>query len=219
MSDVRDLLVATAQDVFGRGSEDVAGELEKSGLLAVGEEAALDDVAAVIRVAAYHAVADDFGDRVMPNLGDATLRLGLLRSIQIAGALERVRDLTLAYARQRQQFGQPLNRFQAVQQEIAELAGAVALALAAVEQAVDEPSPLRVGVAKAVAGESAGRAAAIAHQVHGAIGFTDEHQLHRSTTRLWAWRDEGGTEMEWTDALAGKVVSGERGLWEMVTDG
>ena len=220
MSDVRDLLVATANEVFGRESGDLEAEIEKSGLLGVAEEGDLGDVAAVIRSSAYHAIESDFADRVMPPLDDERRRGALLRSIQVAGALERVRDLTVAYAREREQFGQPLNRFQAIQQELAELAGMVALAGAAVDQAVEDPSAKRVAVAKVVAGEAAGRVATLAHQVHGAIGFTYEHQLHRFTTRLWRWRDEFGTEAAWAEGLGDLLarVGGDR-VWEVTTDG
>jgi acyl-CoA dehydrogenase len=142
-----------------------------------------------------------------------------MRSIQIAGALERVRDMTVQYAADRRQFGQPLNRFQAVQQQLAEMAGEVALAGAAVEAAVADPlSPKQVAAAKVVAGHAAGRVAAIAHQVHGAIGFTHEHQLHRWTLKLWEWRDEFGTESAWSEALGDLLAraGGDR-LWEVVT--
>lgn len=220
MSDIRDMVVATAHEVFGRAGADVDSEVEKSGLLAIGEEGDLGDVAAVIRVSAYHAADGDFAGRVMPALDDERRRGALLRSIQIAGGLERVRDLTVRYAAEREQFGQPINRFQAVQQQIAELAGAVALAVAAVDEAVAEPTAKRVAVAKVVAGDCAGRAAAIAHQVHGAIGFTHEHVLHRYTTRLWRWRDEFGTESAWAENLGDLLAraGGER-LWEVTTDG
>lgn len=220
MSDVRDLLVETAHNVFGRDGGDVEAEIEKSGLAAVGEEGDLGDVAAVIKVSAYHAHEGDFADRVMPKLDDERRRGALLRSIQMAGALERIRDLTVAYAAEREQFGQPINRFQAVQQELAELAATVALAVAAVDEAVADPSAKRIATAKVVAGESAGRAATLAHQVHGAIGFTHEHRLHRFTTRLWRWRDEFGTEPAWAENLGDLLarVGGER-VWEVTTDG
>lgn len=220
MSDVRDLLVATAHDVFGRGRADVDTAIERSGLASVGEEGDLGDVAAVIRVAAYHAAADGFADRVMPGGVDAGLRGALARSIQMAGALERVRDLTVRYAAERRQFGQPLNRFQAIQQHLAALAAEVALAGAAVDDAVASPTPARVGAAKIVAGRAAGAAAAIAHQVHGAIGYTREHELHRFTTRLWRWRDEHGTEAEWAARLGERALAATPdGLWGLMTAG
>ncbi len=66
-------------------------------------------------------------------------------------------------------------------------------------------------------GEAAGEGAAIAHQVFGAIGFTQEHILHRYTQRLWAWRDQFGTESEWAERI-GRHVAGEGAdeLWPML---
>jgi alkylation response protein AidB-like acyl-CoA dehydrogenase len=72
----------------------------------------------------------------------------------------------------------------------------------------------KVAAAKIRCGEAAGRADAIALQVHGAIGFTGEHVLHRFTLRLWSWRAEFGTEEEWASVLGG-LMRGK--LWEMVT--
>jgi acyl-CoA dehydrogenase len=53
-----------------------------------------------------------------------------------------------------------------------------------------------VVAAKAQASRGAGVVAAIAHQLHGAIGTTEEHRLRLTTTRLWSWRDEDGSEAE-----------------------
>lgn len=138
----------------------------------------------------------------------------LIRSIQMAGALERVLQLSVSHAREREQFGQPLNRFQAVAHQLAELAGEVATARAAADAAVADSDTWRIAAAKVRCGEAAGRAATIAHQVHGAIGFTEEHVLHHFTLRLWSWRDEFGTESEWASVLGGLV---QDTLWEKLT--
>ena len=138
----------------------------------------------------------------------------LLRSVQLAGTLERILQLSVAHARDRIQFGQPLNRFQAVAHQLAELAGEVAAARAAADAAAEDPQTWRIAAAKVRSGEAAGRAATIAHQLHGAIGFTEEHPLHHFTLRLWAWRDEFGTETEWASVLGGLV---QDGLWETLT--
>ena len=54
----------------------------------------------------------------------------------------------------------------------------------------------------------------IAHQVHGAIGVTDEHALPWFTKRLWAWQDEFGSAREWAALLGrGVVADGGAGLW------
>jgi acyl-CoA dehydrogenase len=216
VSDVRDLLVETAERVFKRGRG--WDEVEKAGLLEVGEGGDLGDVAAVIRVSAYHASEIEFAERVMPALDDERRRGALMRAVQMTGALARVRDITIRYAAERQQFGQPLNRFQAVQQQLAELAGEVALATAAVDDAIADPSPRRVAAAKVVAGRAATRSAAIAHQVHGAIGFTREHELHRFTTRLWRWRDDYGVESQWAESIGDLYAhAGADRVWEVLT--
>ena len=131
-------------------------------------------------------------------------------------------ELTVAYAKERVQFGRPIGKFQAVQQQIAVLATHVAASRAAVEAAIDAaargPAFFEIAAAKARVGEAAGIAAGIAHQVHGAIGFTHEHALHRSTRRLWSWRDEFGAEHEWS-AWIGNVAArvGGEGLWSFLT--
>ncbi len=145
-------------------------------------------------------------------------RGALARSLQMVGALERVLELTILYARQREQFGRSLARFQVIQQAIAEMAGEVAAATAAVAAAVAAsaagPAGAEVAAAKVRAGAAAGAAARIAHQVHGAIGLTDEHELHHFTGRLWAWREEFGSEHEWGAQLGSQVVArGAESLW------
>jgi acyl-CoA dehydrogenase len=77
---------------------------------------------------------------------------------------------------------------------------------------------LFVAAAKARVGEAASIAAGLAHQVHGAIGFTQEYELHHLTRRLWSWRDEFGNEAEW-NALVGRAVfaAGPEGLWAALT--
>jgi alkylation response protein AidB-like acyl-CoA dehydrogenase len=75
-----------------------------------------------------------------------------------------------------------------------------------------------IAIAKARAGESAGIGAAIAHQVHGAIGFTLEHSLHFSTKRLWSWRDEFGNEHEWNTYFGRHLLrEGPDRLWPEIT--
>jgi alkylation response protein AidB-like acyl-CoA dehydrogenase len=156
--------------------------------------------------------------------GTLVYRLGaLLRAVQMAGALDEVLRITVQYANDRVQFGRPIGKFQAVQQELAVLAENVAaagvIAAAAVEAAARKGDlAFAVAVAKSRVGEAAGKAAEIAHQVHGAIGFTHEHRLHHLTRRLWSWRDEFGVESEWQIAL-GRLAAqrGADGLWPLLT--
>ncbi|MEA2252957.1 MAG: acyl-CoA dehydrogenase [Solirubrobacteraceae bacterium] len=155
-----------------------------------------------------------------PELDAAAVRRrgALARALTIAGALDQVLALTVSYVREREQFGRPIAKFQAVQQEIALLAGEVAATSAAVDAAVlaeaAAAAPWAVAVAKARASSAAGRAAAIAHQLHGAMGFTHEYPLHHLTRRLWAWRDEFGAESEWWIALGrDAAAAGPDRLW------
>ena len=150
-----------------------------------------------------------------------------MRAQQMAGALERILDLSLAYSRERFQFGRPIARFQAIQHNLATLAGEVAAGGAAADAAaaalirhgVDDPRTLfAVAAAKIRAGEAAGAGAAIAHQVHGAMGFTREYSLHHSTRRLWAWRDDFGPESVWATRLGEIAIArGAAGLWPALT--
>jgi acyl-CoA dehydrogenase len=149
-------------------------------------------------------------------------RGALTRAILISGALDRILDLTLRYTKQRSQFGRTLIQFQAVQQELARLAGEAAIAKAAALTAAahidDDTADLYVASAKVKAGEAAYSGAAIAHQLHGAIGVTDEYLLHHSTLRLWSWRTEYGTEAQWAQQLgASAIEDGAAGLWARVT--
>jgi acyl-CoA dehydrogenase len=156
--------------------------------------------------------------------GTAQLRLAgaALRTVQIAGALSRTLAVSVQYAQTRVQFGRPIGKFQAIQQNLAILAGQAAAALAAADMATDalasDLSPLTIGAAKARAGEAASVAAGLAHQAHGAIGFTQEYELHHTTRRLWSWRDEFGNEAEW-NAIVGRAAlqAGPEGLWPALT--
>ena len=145
-----------------------------------------------------------------------------VRTAQIAGALTRVLDVCVTYVQTRVQFGRPIGKFQAIQQSMAILAGQCAAAVAAADMAAEALGgtldPLVIGAAKARAGEAASVAAGLAHQVHGAIGFTQEYELHPLTRRLWSWRDEFGNEAEW-NALVGRAAlrAGADGLWPVIT--
>ena len=146
----------------------------------------------------------------------------LYRSVQMAGALERVLEYALQYANERVQFGRPIGKFQAIQHLLAVLAGHAAAASAAADAAVEAsrtaPDEFAVAVAKARTGEAAGKSAEIAHQVHGAMGYTREHNLHYSTRRLWSWRDEFGNETWWQTRLGRSVAAkGADALWPMLT--
>jgi acyl-CoA dehydrogenase len=150
-------------------------------------------------------------------------RYALARSIQLAAALEQVLAWTVQYAGERQQFGRPLAKFQAIQMELAEMAGEVTAVTAIVDaavQAIDcgEDAVLAAAAAKVRAGAAVEVVVRLAHQVHGAIGFTQEYKLHHLTRRCWSWRDEAGSEAEWSRVLgAGLVAGGGDDLWAALT--
>jgi acyl-CoA dehydrogenase len=139
----------------------------------------------------------------------------VVRSVETAGALEAILAMSVRYANERVAFERPIGKFQAVQQNLARLAGETAAALAASGSAADtlvqaesfdDAVFLEAASAKIRSAEAAAEGAAIAHQVHGAIGFTKEHLLHRFTLRLLSWRDDFGNESYWAAAL-GKLIA------------
>jgi acyl-CoA dehydrogenase len=175
-------------------------------------------------------------DRVKPTRAapapdgfDATSLLlmgAVIRSAQTAGALEAILSLAVGYANERVAFERPIGKFQAVQQNLARLAGEVAAALAvsssaadAIAQAetFDEAVFLEAASAKIRTAEAAAEGSAIAHQVFGAIGFTQEHILHRFTLRMLAWRDDFGNESYWAAQLGRRVAARGAGeFWPLV---
>jgi len=147
--------------------------------------------------------------------------LASLRSVQIGGALEELLSLCVEYANTREQFGRTIGKFQAIQHAIAELASQAAAAQVAGQYAcrqIDAGNAEHGGtIAKIRAGQAAGRGAEIAHQVFGAIGFTDEHSLHYLTRRLWQWRCDAGSEFWWSERLGQKAIAaGGAGLWPSI---
>src|SRR5258708_24840373 len=149
-----------------------------------------------------------------------------VRSVETAGALEAVLALTVRYANERIAFERPIAKFQAVQHNLARLAGEVAAAMTAAHSAADAIAHaerfddaifLEATAAKIRSAEAAQEGAAIAHQVHGAIGFTSEHILHRYTLRLLAWRDDFGNESYWAAALGNRVAArSAEAFWPLV---
>jgi acyl-CoA dehydrogenase len=157
----------------------------------------------------------------------ALLLMGAVaRSQQIAGALESMLEISVRYSNERVAFEKKISKFQAVQHNLAKLAGEVAAALAAASSAADAIANattfddavfLEAASAKIRCAEAAEKGAAIAHQVFGAIGFTQEHILHRYTLRALAWRDDFGNESHWAVELGKLVASrGADELWPLV---
>lgn len=174
--------------------------------------------------------AEPLASAVLPNtLSSALGELGLLpllacvRTVQMAGLIDRLLELCVDYGNTREQFGRPIGRFQAIQHMIADLAGQSAAArvagLYACRQIDKGAIEQGATVAKARIGPAATRGAEIAHQVFGAIGFTDEHILHYYSRRLWQWRSEAGSEHWWAERLGQQVLArGGSALWPSITD-
>jgi acyl-CoA dehydrogenase len=145
-----------------------------------------------------------------------------IRSLTIAGALERILDLTVGYATERAQFGRPIGAFQVTQHSLSVLATQVCAASAAADIAARalahfNTDVLPFAIAKARVGEAASIGAAITHQVHGAIGFTAEHRLHFFTKLLWSCRDEFGNEAFWNREIGRRVATaGSDELWPLL---
>jgi acyl-CoA dehydrogenase len=148
-----------------------------------------------------------------------------LRTAQMAGAIEAATRLTVGYVKTRVQFGKPLGKFQAIQQQVAVLAEQAALARAAADMAADAfarggdgSAIAAIAAAKTVVGEAANLTANIAHQMHGAIGFSQAYALQHLTRRLWSWRDDDGNEAYWASHLGGHLLArGPDQLWAEIT--
>lgn len=148
----------------------------------------------------------------------------LLQAAALTGVMSRVLEIVTEYANTRNQFGRPLGKFQAIQNMIADAASELLIAEAATGAALaaldrGTLAPIDWLSAKAQAGRAATVVAANSHQVMGAIGFTDEHELHRYTKRLWAWRDRWGRQ-SWCEAEVGRIAcaAGGDGLWSAIVD-
>ena len=152
-----------------------------------------------------------------------------VRAVQMAAAIETALNLSIDYVTQREQFGRPLSKFQAIQHQLAVAASESAAATMAATQAAsaiaahkDDPARAwhEAVIAKVQIGHSVEAVTVPFHQVHGAMGYTQEYDLHHYTRRLWAWRDALGNEHYWSRRL-GEVLSATSPdqIWKGVTTG
>ncbi|MDG2533857.1 acyl-CoA dehydrogenase family protein [Sphingomonas sp. HITSZ_GF] len=170
-------------------------------------------------------IAVDAPAQVAPLPGIGLREAGaLVRALAMAGALQTLTGLTITHVTERVQFGRALSAFQAVQHSLARLASEAAAAAAAADLAADsfaDNSPyagIAIAAARTRISEAAGTAIGIAHQLHGAIGFTEEHRLHWFTTALWAWRDEFGSASWWTRRLGQAALTHSKAAyWPFIT--
>jgi alkylation response protein AidB-like acyl-CoA dehydrogenase len=126
------------------------------------------------------------------DLEDAFDRGALGAAAQLVGLAQAMLDLTVGYAKERQQFGVPIGSFQAVKHHLADALKAIAFARPATYRAAwsvanDVPAKRRdVAMAKAMASDAAQLVGRAALQCHGAIGYTVEYDLHLYLKRTWA---------------------------------
>jgi len=124
--------------------------------------------------------------------GDAFDRGALGTSAQLVGLAQHLVDVTVEYAKHREQFGVPIGSFQAVKHHLADAALDLEFARPLVYRAAhsvahaDPERAVHVSMAKARASDAALLAARVALQVHGAIGYTTEYDLHLWMKRAWA---------------------------------
>lgn len=158
-----------------------------------------------------------------PNASETLFRCGaLMRTAQIAGALETTLIMSAQYLSERSQFGRPLKKFQVLQHQLALLAEeAAAVKCAAASsacQADSDTAVFEIAAAKLRANSATSQATTIAHQLHGAIGFTIEHRLHYFTQRLWSWRSEFGNDRYWASYLGRTAIQlGTSKFWPSLT--
>jgi alkylation response protein AidB-like acyl-CoA dehydrogenase len=141
-------------------------------------------------------------------LEEATVALAL----DAVGASQRLFDLTLEYARQRKQFGQPIGSFQAIQHKLVDMFTAIEKArslayFAAMTLAEDDPRrTLAASMAKVGIGDCQRLVAKEAIQIHGGIGFTWECDVHLFVKRIKACESLLGTSAEHRARIADQLL-------------
>jgi len=143
----------------------------------------------------------------------------VVRAALIAGAGGKLLEMTVSYANERVQFGKPIGRQQALQQNIAVMAEDVVASRLASQlgcAAGLPPSVEAAATAKSIASSAAARIAATAHAVHGAIGISEEFDLQLLTRRLHEWRLSDGSEGFWNELLGREVLASDDGAVDWI---
>lgn len=233
MSEQRSLLCDTAEAVFAEAATLGMAPIEAAGfgqLLVPEADGGFGgdwgDLFAVLRRAGAQVPHLPVGEAIMG--GEVSRPIGaFIRVAQAAGAIDAALAMSIDHVNTRQQFGKPLGKFQAVQQVLAIFAteaAAVNVAGAAAAAALDraggdaEAVLFEIACAKLRTNRAIGQATSIAHQVHGAIGFTQEYDLHSLTGALLDWRSDHGNDAYWAGVLGGMTAQyGGTGLWVEMT--
>lgn len=229
MSAAREMLCDTARAVFAEAATAGMGPIAEAGfaLLLVPEDAGgfggdWGDVNAVLQIAGVMVPDLPVAELIVNDALQPAATVSLM-----AGAMRQALALSIEHVNTRQQFGRPLGKFQAVQQSLAVMAcevRAVEAAAAALAARLDTvgldvaAADFEIAAAKLRANRAVGVVTAIAHQVHGAIGFTREYELSRVTIPLMRWRGAHGNDACWAQLLGRQVAEfGGKGLWEALT--
>ncbi len=134
----------------------------------------------------------------------------VLRATAIAGAADRLLEMTVDYANARVQFGKPIGKLQAIQQQLAVMAEQTIAARIAAQLGCSAglpPPRAFAAIAKLVTSEAAAEVARIAHATHGAIGVSEEFDLQLYTRRLYEWRLADGSERYWAGLIGAERLA------------
>jgi acyl-CoA dehydrogenase len=146
-----------------------------------------------------------------PSPLDSRPLAAIVAATEIAGAAERLLDMSLVHANERVQFGKPIGRNQVIQQMLAEMGEQVLMARMASQigcAAGLNATPGRAALAKYVTSAAVPTLTSIAHAVHGAIGMTEEFPLHRTVALLHDRRQAHGSESYWANILGAERLRG-----------
>lgn len=147
---------------------------------------------------------------------DAFDRGALGTAAVLCGIADKVVELGAGYAKERQQFGKPIGSFQAVKHLLADALLGLEFARPVVYRAAwsmanDDPDrSIHASMAKAYASDAAMDASRAALQVHGAIGYTHEHDLHLWLNKATALAHAWGTSAFHRERVAGHVLGSRR---------
>ena len=147
----------------------------------------------LFRVDRWSSAPEERGRVSRPLLSEAFDLAALATSAQLLGAGERVLADTVAYAKQRKQFGREIGSYQAIKHQLADVRIALDFARPLVFGAAVDPTPRSVSAAKIQCADAADLAARVGLQVHGAIGYTEEYDLSRWLLRILALQSAWGT--------------------------
>jgi acyl-CoA dehydrogenase len=117
-------------------------------------------------------------------VSEARRRATAITAAEMAGAIDRIASMTASYVTERHQFGRPISAFQVVAHGAARLATLAQAAVWSARLACMATDPFDTAAAKGWISAASAEVAALGHQLHGAIGFTEEYGLQRLSKRL-----------------------------------